>query len=109
MKIHPLKTWPKYFAMGEVDQWETKKPWEVRRDDRGFKVGDVVILQEWDPEPETQGYTGQFIVGKITNVLRYDDVPGIEPGYCVFGYQYLHGEVKGKPKGEKQCSCCGDS
>lgn len=43
--VHELKTWPAYFkrlASGE-------KTFEIRRNDRGFQAGDIVILREYDP------------------------------------------------------------
>jgi len=52
MKIIELKTWPEYFDLlisGE-------KNFEVRKNDHDFKVGDKLILQEWDPK--TEKYTG---------------------------------------------------
>ena len=43
MTIHELKIWPQYFdaiASGI-------KTFEVRKDDRGFAVGDTLVLKEW--------------------------------------------------------------
>jgi len=48
---HELKVWPEYFEP-VAGGW---KRFELRKDDRGFKVGDAVVLKEWDPE---SGYSG---------------------------------------------------
>jgi hypothetical protein len=47
-KLHALKCWPEFFAAILGGQ----KRHEVRHDDRGFKVGDRLLLREWDPAPE---------------------------------------------------------
>jgi hypothetical protein len=46
MTTHELKTWPEFF-------WEVisyKKRFELRRNDIGFKVGDVLHLKEWNSQ-----------------------------------------------------------
>lgn len=52
MKIHHLKSWPSEF--GRV-RYGVKRH-EVRRFDRGYEIGDSIILQEFDPV--TLKYTG---------------------------------------------------
>lgn len=76
-QVHELKTWPAYFK----DVLLGVKPFEVRRDDRSFHVGDVLELQEWD---ERNGYSGRAIQRRVTYVLPGDQF-GIEEGYCVMG------------------------
>ena len=43
---HELKTHPKYLQRVASGQ----KPFEIRKNDRDFQVGDRVILKEYDPE-----------------------------------------------------------
>ena len=45
MKVHYLKTIPNYFR----EAARGNKPFEVRKNDRYFKVGDIVQLEEWLP------------------------------------------------------------
>lgn len=76
--VHALKTWPAYFkdvALGG-------KNFEVRRDDRPFKVGDVLRLREYDPRSDT--YTGREVRRCVTYLLPGGEF-GIEDGYCVMG------------------------
>jgi len=56
---HELKTWPVAF-------WDVvfgAKTFEVRRNDRNFKVGDFLVLKEY--EPKTKKYSGEEIVVQI--------------------------------------------
>jgi hypothetical protein len=71
-RLHELKTWPDFYP-AVVDG---SKPFEVRRDDRGFQVGDVLWLREWEPgDPAREefgeglggsGYTGRHCLRRVT-------------------------------------------
>ncbi len=43
MKVHELKTWPESFRAVRAGA----KTHEVRKNDRDFRVGDVLVLWEW--------------------------------------------------------------
>lgn len=60
MKTHKLKTWPWYFNQSV----EGRKLFELRKNDRNYKVGDFVILEEWSPVGGQ--YTGRSAKFKIT-------------------------------------------
>lgn len=73
---HDLKTWKEYFdevLMG-------RKTFEVRKNDRNFQKGDIIILKEWDNEKKE--YTGREISRVVSYVLRGGNF-GIEKDYCV--------------------------
>ncbi len=53
MIAHELKTWPDPFRAVASG----RKKHEVRKFDRNFEVGDLLILQEYDPN--TNLYSGQ--------------------------------------------------
>lgn len=72
---HTLKCWPMYFE----DVRLNRKPFEVRKDDRGFREGDEVVLQEWDPSTAT--YSGRTATRVVGYVARGECIPA---GYCVF-------------------------
>jgi hypothetical protein len=77
MTTHQLKAWPKYFsavARGE-------KPFEVRKNDREFAVGDRLILQEFRPG---FGFTGAECVRDVTYVLPGGQF-GLSEGFVVMG------------------------
>lgn len=47
-----------------------------------MRIGDVVILKEWDGEKYTGRATGQNIVYVLRDVPEY----GLMPGYVIFGW-----------------------
>ena len=72
--IHRLKTWPEFYKEVLLGT----KTFEIRKNDRAFKVGDLLILQEWSPE---RGYTYReegYFVRYITDWEQ-------KPGYVVMG------------------------
>ena len=79
--VHFLKTLPQYLDAVAARQ----KPFEVRRDDRDFQVGDWLTLGEWHEELGELG--SRWIDCKITYVLRGADAVrfGVRDGYCVLG------------------------
>ena len=74
MKQHMLKCHPEYF---EAIKNGTKN-FECRYNDRNYKVGDELLLREYDPE---QGYSTRCIVRKIVYILS--DFIGLKEGYVV--------------------------
>ena len=64
MTVHELKTWPGQFR----DVAAGRKTFEVRRDDRGFAVGDRLVLREWDLPEER--YTGRQLTVRVSHLLR---------------------------------------
>jgi hypothetical protein len=91
MKVHDLKTHPEHFDAVERGE----KTAELRRDDRGFEVGDALLLRRWDPELFDQAiadgctvdeagefaYTGGAVRARITHILRGG--PWLAPGYAM--------------------------
>lgn len=91
---HQLKTWPDYF--GPVMRGE--KPFEIRKNDLDYKLGDYLELFEYDPEAQTfSGKTGLFQVTYITDYAQQPGwvVMGIKP---VTGYAPIAMDVSGEEK-----------
>lgn len=61
---HLLKIWPQYFN----DIRRGKKTAEIRFDDRDFRIGDTLILQEW--KPLKKAYTGRAIRKRVVGMTR---------------------------------------
>lgn len=87
--IHRLKTWPSYWQA--ID--EGRKNFEVRRDDRGFQVGDLLILECFDPKNGV--YVLDYTDGsrepkrctrRITYILTGGHM-GVEPGFVIMGLE----------------------
>lgn len=93
VKMHHLKILPKYFE----DVQAGKKNFEIRENDRDFKVGDILILKEY----ENEKYTGRIVKRKV-NYILYGDKPftlGLAKGYCILG---LENETKSEKEEQMQ-------
>lgn len=77
--VHELKCWPKYFAAIRAGE----KNFEIRRNDRDFQVGDMLVLQEFDPE--TDAYTGQTETRMVRFLLSEED-RGVIHGFVAIGF-----------------------
>ncbi|MCX2854258.1 MULTISPECIES: ASCH/PUA domain-containing protein [Bacillus] len=71
---HHLKILPEYFEALK----DGRKTFEIRHDDRGFKEGDTLSLNEWQ-----DGYTGRSIDVHVTYITDFEQ----KPGYVVLGIQ----------------------
>ena len=78
--LHELKTYPKYFQ----ETIEGNKLFEIRKNDRNFQVGDVLLLKEWD----NIKYTGRE-VGAMVRYILGDKFIGLAEGYVALGLQIL--------------------
>lgn len=75
--IHQIKCEHKFFE----DVIRGNKPFEVRKDDRNYQVGDYLAMNELT-EDKT-GYTRRSAMFVIDYVLRYEDMP------LALGYDYV--------------------
>lgn len=75
--IHNLKAWPCYFQ-GLVSKTKT---FEYRKDDRDFKNGDILVLQEYEACSST--YTGKSVLRKVTFIIKGNKHSMIPEGFCV--------------------------
>jgi hypothetical protein len=81
--VHDLKTWRHFWEQLAVGA----KLFELRRDDRGFAVGDILVLREYDPEAAV--YSGRVIFSGVTSLAGEHDVPGLLPGFVVMTVEVL--------------------
>lgn len=72
---HRVKTWPEFFDATVKGM----KDFEVRLNDRDYKVGDVLELAEWDPDHAT--FTGLTCFRRITYMTTFQQ----KVGYVVLG------------------------
>ena len=73
MKTHELKTVQPHFDAIVTG----RKRVEIRWDDRGFEVGDVLVLREY--HPASMEFTGKITRVCVTHVLR--GFAGLAPGW----------------------------
>lgn len=59
------KIWPEYFEAIKSG----KKTFELRLNDFEVKEGDILILEEWDPEKEK--YTGRSLEREVLSVNKF--------------------------------------
>jgi hypothetical protein len=87
MQVHELKSWPECF-----DALDNKsKSFELRKDDRGYAVGDVLVLKEY--EPDTSTYSGRWCRRRVVHVLRgaghgcITPLKGLAVGFVILGLE----------------------
>ncbi|MFJ5670664.1 DUF3850 domain-containing protein [Bacillus safensis] len=73
--VHDLKVIPSFFCAIKSGM----KGFEIRRNDRKFQVGDVIMLREYNDGH----YTGRIVLGKITFVTDFEQ----KEGYVVFNFK----------------------
>lgn len=89
-RVHLLKSWPESFDAIVAGE----KPFDVRLNDREYRVGDWCKLHWYDPTLET--YNGDACyrrIGWMSTSAVYEGA-GITHGYVVIGY------VAGHPEGD---------
>ena len=83
MAIHKLKSWTGFFE----PVFTGEKTFELRINDRKFKVGDILHLREYDDH--TRRYTGRSIRKQITYILdgvgqgAIAPLAGLHSKYCI--------------------------
>ncbi len=97
MAEHVLKCWPNAFDAIRGG----RKRFEWRRDDRGFEVGDVLVLKRWDPTHlggvfvdynDESGHNTLRMT--VTYILRgMFDIP---PGFCIMSIEHPPANAPGK-------------
>jgi len=82
---HELKILPQYFQA----VWDGNKNFELRKNDRDYKVGDYLVLREYSGA----GYTGSFLKVVITYILKDCPEYGLNKDYCILGIRRTSGYV----------------
>jgi hypothetical protein len=79
MTVHTVKSWPQFFSAVSAGT----RTHELRRNDRGYNVGDILELREFDPGPGV--YTGRTCAVRVTALTSFS-----EP--CAVSQEALHPE-----------------
>lgn len=91
---HELKCWPEYFQA----VLDGVKMFEIRKNDRDFKVGDWLHLQEWCPK--TQAYTGRSTKREVAYSTGWEQ----KPGYIVMGLRSPTDRQMGRVEGLREAA-----
>lgn len=78
MKRHDLKILPEYFNA----VINNTKNFEIRKNDRNYQVGDILVLNEYFPN---QGYSGKKVERIITYITDFMQ----QPDYIVMAVRPL--------------------
>ena len=93
---HFLKILPKWFE----DVKSGKKKFEIRRNDRNFETGDILVLQEY----EKGKYTGREIQKEIEYIYIGNGLYGLSEDFCILGIKdgkTIEQEIKWIPVSER--------
>lgn len=74
---HSLKCWPENFS----PLMSYKKTFEIRKNDRDFRAGDYLLINEYDPNKKL--YTGRMEKRKVSYLTDFKQ----RKGYIVMGLQ----------------------
>ena len=107
-RVHDLKTWPEpYTAI-----LDGRKHFEIRQDDRGYAVGDILLLKEFDPSkvgfmsPSYVGFTGREIRAVVTYMVP-GGAWGLPSNLCVMNIRVLEPQSSVVPDSTKvACWSC---
>lgn len=77
-KLHGLKVMPEYYQSLK----HGNKTFEIRKNDRTYKVGDILMLQEYDAESEKY-VNSESLFFDVTYILENNKY--LQDGYCCMG------------------------
>ena len=78
-KTHELKCWPPFWR----DVVDEAKTFEIRKNDRGYQVGDVLVLNEFVRDVLGGRYTGASVRVRVNYMISGGF--GLETDYVVMG------------------------
>ena len=79
---HVLKSWQRFYR----PILDGRRTHELRRNDRGFKVGDFLELREYDEMREA--FTGRSCIAEVTSITSKEEPCavselGLNPDFCI--------------------------
>ena len=78
-QIHQLKIAPVFYD----DTVARRKTAEIRLNDRGYQVGDVLILRPWT---DRLGFLSAGAVRVVTHILDHEQFDGLQPNYVMLSF-----------------------
>lgn len=81
-QTHLLKTVQPFYN----DVAAGRKTAELRFNDRGYAVGDILLLALWSG----LDFTGPRVMAEITHIVTDADGPWLAPGHVMLSFKQLH-------------------
>ena len=92
-RSHDLKTWTEPFTA----VWDGRKTYEVRKNDRDYRVGDELVLREWlGYSPDECCYSGRVVYARVEYMTRGGTF-GLPADLCVMSLHVLSVEPIASP------------
>jgi hypothetical protein len=89
-KMHCIKTWPEFFRAVVTGD----KTAELRKNDRGYEVGDCLCLQEFNPNKGD--YTGEMVCAWVTHII-HGPAFGLADGHCMMSLRVIRDGTEQPP------------
>lgn len=86
MRIHELKIRKEYFDDIKLG----KKKFEIRRNDREYKVGDCLALNEVIEKDNILEYTDNSLLVKIIYIFRDEEEIYLDRDYVILGIEQIY-------------------
>lgn len=85
MNTHVLKTDTPFFE----DVKQHRKPFEIRKNDRDFQMGDTLVLCEYKRKDGI--FTGRVVLTRVSYMFSStEEIPGLLDGYVAMGVMFLN-------------------
>lgn len=83
--VHDLKCWTGMFE----DMFNGRKTFDLRKDDRGYREGDLLRQREFIAADDTGGvYTGRELRQRVTYVMR-GPMLGLQAGWVIMSVEFV--------------------
>lgn len=84
--VHELKCWTGFFE----EMFNGRKNFDIRKDDRGYREGDVLRQREFiAPEEAARGtYTGRELRQRVTYIMR-GPMLGLQAGWVIMSVEFV--------------------
>ena len=80
--VHELKVQPRYWP----DYKSGNKTFSMRKADRHFSVGDIVIFRLWENETII---AMEYVVRKISHIMHDYDFKYVPNGFCILSLKEI--------------------
>jgi hypothetical protein len=91
-RVHHLKIWPMYFEA----VLDGRKPFELRKDDREFKVGEFLCLWEFELGDQGDGeYSDRAILAAVPYILEGAPGFGLSDGFVIMTIKVVANRILG--------------